>query len=51
MLLQVKLSFNNFGELLFLGLVDCLKFFEIAREFDNTRLQSLSKKMPGSSIV
>ena len=41
---QLKSSFKNFSELSFLGLVDCSKFSEMAQEFDDTKLQSLSEK-------
>ena len=34
----------NFSELSFLGLVDCSEFSEMAQEFDDTKLQSLSEK-------
>ena len=43
-LVQLKLRFENFSELSFLGLVDCSKFSEMAQEFDDTKLQSLSEK-------
>ena len=37
------MRFEDFSELSFLGLVDCSKFFEMAQEFDDTKLQSLSE--------
>ncbi|KAI4799951.1 hypothetical protein KUCAC02_016489 [Chaenocephalus aceratus] len=40
---QLKARFDNFGELAFLGLVDCTKFNEMSQHFDDTKLQSLSK--------
>ena len=40
---QMKSRFDHFGELAFLGLVDCAKFSEMSRHFDETKLQSLSK--------
>lgn len=40
---QVKAWFENFGELAFLGLVDCRKFNEMSQHFHYTKLQSLSK--------
>ena len=40
----LKLRFENFSELSFVGLVDCSKFSEMAQEFDDTKLQSLSEK-------
>ena len=43
-ILQLKLRFENFSELSFLGLVDCSKFSEMAQEFDDTKLQSLSEE-------
>ena len=43
-IVQLKWRFENFSELSFLGLVDCSKFFEMAPEFDDTKLQSLSEK-------
>ena len=43
-IVQLKLRFENFSELSFLGLVDCSKFSEMAQEFDDTKLQSLSEK-------
>ena len=42
-IVQLKLRFENFSELSFLGLVDCSKFFEMTQEFDGTKLQSLSE--------
>uniref|UniRef100_A0A672GMX8 HAT C-terminal dimerisation domain-containing protein n=1 Tax=Salarias fasciatus TaxID=181472 RepID=A0A672GMX8_SALFA len=36
-------QFDHFGELDFLGLVDCAKFCEMSQHFDDTKLQSLSK--------
>ena len=41
---QLKSRFKNFSEMSFLGLVDCSKISEMAQEFDDTKLQSLSKK-------
>ena len=43
-IVQLKSRFENFSELSFLGLVDCSKFFEMAQEFYDTKLQSLSEK-------
>ena len=43
-IVQLKSRFENFSKLSFLGLVDCLKFSEMAQEFDDTKLQSLSEK-------
>jgi len=40
---QLKARFDNFGELAFLGLVDCTKFEEMSHHFDDTKMQSLSK--------
>ena len=40
---QMKARFDHFGELAFLGLVDCAKFSEMSQHFDDTKLQSLSK--------
>lgn len=40
---QMKARFDHFGELTFLGLVDCTKFYEMSQHFDDTKLQSLSK--------
>ncbi|XP_061746542.1 uncharacterized protein LOC133545177 [Nerophis ophidion] len=40
---QMKARFDGFGELAFLGLVDCSKFSEMSKRFDDTKLQSLSK--------
>ena len=40
---QMKARFDHFGELAFLGLVDCAKFNEMSQHFDDTKLQSLSK--------
>ncbi|XP_032065573.1 zinc finger MYM-type protein 1-like isoform X2 [Thamnophis elegans] len=40
---QMQARFDHFGELTFLGLVDCAKFSEMSRRFDDTKLQSLSK--------
>ena len=42
-IVQLKSRFENFSELSFLGLVDCSKFSEMAQEFDDTKLQSLSE--------
>ncbi|XP_019735416.1 zinc finger MYM-type protein 1-like [Hippocampus comes] len=39
---QMKARFDHFGELAFLGLVDCTKFNEMSQHFDDTKLQSLS---------
>ena len=41
---RLKLRFENFSELSFLGLVNCSQFSEMAQEFDDTKLQSLSEK-------
>ena len=43
-IVQLKSRFENFSELFFLGLVNCSKFFEMAQEFDDTKLQSLLEK-------
>ena len=43
-IVQTKLRFENFSDLFFLGLVYCSKFSEMAQEFDDTKLQSLSEK-------
>ena len=43
-IVQLKSRFKNFSELSFLGLVDCSEFSEMAQEFDDTKLQSLSEK-------
>lgn len=40
---QLKARFDNFGELALLGLVDCMKFYEMSQHFDNAKLQILSK--------
>lgn len=40
---QMKSRFDHFGELAFLGLVDCAKFSEMLQHFDDSKLQSLSK--------
>ena len=40
---QMKGRFDNFGELAFLGLVDCRKFNEMSQHFDDTKLWNLSK--------
>ncbi|KAK0139562.1 Zinc finger MYM-type protein 1 [Merluccius polli] len=40
---QLKARFDHFGDLAFLGLVDCSKFNEMSQHFDDTKLQSLSK--------
>uniref|UniRef100_A0A3P9K3W7 Zinc finger MYM-type protein 1 n=1 Tax=Oryzias latipes TaxID=8090 RepID=A0A3P9K3W7_ORYLA len=40
---QMKARFDHFGELAFLGLVDCAKFSEMSQHFDDTKLQSLTK--------
>uniref|UniRef100_A0A3Q2DQ75 DUF4371 domain-containing protein n=1 Tax=Cyprinodon variegatus TaxID=28743 RepID=A0A3Q2DQ75_CYPVA len=40
---QMKARFGHFDELAFLGLVDCAKFYEMSKHFDDTKLQSLSK--------
>ena len=40
---QLKARFDDFGELAFLGLVDCVKCYETSHHFDDTKLQSLSK--------
>ncbi|XP_061925575.1 zinc finger MYM-type protein 1-like isoform X1 [Entelurus aequoreus] len=40
---QMKARFDHFGELAFLGLVDCSNFSEMSKHFDDTKLQSLSK--------
>lgn len=39
----MKARFDHFGELAFLGLVDCTKFHEMSQHFEDTKLQSLSK--------
>ena len=43
-IVQLKFRFENFSELSFLGLVDCSNFSEMAQEFDDTKLQSMSEK-------
>ena len=43
-IVQLKSRFENFSELSFLGLVDWSKFSEMAPEFDDTKLRSLSEK-------
>ena len=43
-IVQLKSRFKIFSELSFLGLVNCLKFSEMAQELDDTKLQSLSEK-------
>ena len=43
-IVQLKSRFKNLSELSFLGLVDCSKFSKMAQEFDDNKLQSLSKK-------
>ncbi|KAG2459971.1 ZMYM1 protein, partial [Polypterus senegalus] len=40
---QMKARFDHFGELAFLGLVNCTKFNALSLHFDDTKLQSLSK--------
>ena len=40
---QLKARFDDFGELAFLGLVDCTKFDEMSHHFDDAKLQSMSK--------
>ena len=40
-IVQLKSRFENFSELSFLGSLGCSKFFEMAQEFDDTKLQSL----------
>ncbi|XP_076012541.1 zinc finger MYM-type protein 1 [Genypterus blacodes] len=40
---QLKARFDDFGELAFLGLVDCTKFEEMSKHFDDTKMKSLSK--------
>ncbi|XP_049597201.1 zinc finger MYM-type protein 1 [Syngnathus scovelli] len=40
---QMKARFDHFGELAFFGLVDCTKFPEMSLNFDDTKMQSLSK--------
>ncbi|XP_063816563.1 solute carrier family 35 member C2 isoform X1 [Pseudophryne corroboree] len=40
---QMKARFDHFSELSFLGLVDCTKFYDMSQQFDDTKLQSLSK--------
>ena len=42
---QPKSGFDHFSELCFLGFVDRSKFSEMAREFNDIKLQSLSKKI------
>ncbi|XP_060768562.1 zinc finger MYM-type protein 1 [Neoarius graeffei] len=39
---QLKARFDHFGDLAFLGLVDCAKFNGMSQHFDDTKLQSLS---------
>ncbi|XP_061742423.1 uncharacterized protein LOC133542382 [Nerophis ophidion] len=41
---QMKARFDHFGDLAFLGLVDCARFKEMSRHFDDAKLQSLSSK-------
>ena len=41
-IVQLKARFDHFGELAFLGLVDCTKFDEMSQHFDDAKLQSLS---------
>ena len=43
-IVRLKLRFENFSDLSFLGLVDCSRFSEMAQEFDDTKLQRLSEK-------
>ena len=43
-IVQLKSRFEDFSELPFLGLVDSSNFSEIAQEFDDTKLQSVSEK-------
>ena len=50
-IVQLKLRFENFSELSFLGLVDCSKFSEMAQEFDDTKLQNLSESILNFSTV
>ena len=50
-IVQLNSGFENFSELFFLGLVDCSKFSEMAQEFDDTKLQSLSESMLNFSTV
>ena len=50
-IIQLKLRFENFSELSFLGLVDCLKISEMAQEFDDIKLQSRQKSMLNFSTV
>lgn len=40
---QMKDRFVHFGELAFLGLLDCAKFREMSLCFDDKKVQSLSK--------
>lgn len=40
---QLKARFGHFGDLAFLGLVDCTRFNEMSKHFDDAKLQSLSK--------
>ncbi|XP_034043832.1 uncharacterized protein LOC117525960 [Thalassophryne amazonica] len=40
---QMKARFDHFGELAFLGLVDCAKFSKMSQHFEDKKLQSLSK--------
>ncbi|XP_054626012.1 uncharacterized protein LOC129178133 isoform X2 [Dunckerocampus dactyliophorus] len=40
---QMRASFDHFGELAFLGLVDCAKFGEMSKGFNDGKLQSLAK--------
>lgn len=42
-IVQLKSRFDNFSDLAFLGLVDCSKFSQMNREFDDTKLEILSK--------
>ncbi|XP_032822781.2 uncharacterized protein LOC116949509 [Petromyzon marinus] len=41
--IQIKAGIYHFGELTFLGLVECTKFYQMSQHFDDTKLQSLSK--------
>ena len=46
-IVQLKSRFENFSALLFLGLINCSNFSEMAQEFDDIKLfklQSLSEK-------
>lgn len=40
---QMKARFDYFDELAFISLVDCTKFNEMSQDFDDIKLQSLSK--------